>query len=54
MGLVLTTRHLHHYFLLYPIVMLIDYPLECIITHLEETERLIKWAIELSEYDIEY
>lgn len=54
MRLTLTTWQLHPYFLLHPIMVLTNTLLEHILSHLEAIERLIKWAIEISEYDIEY
>lgn len=37
-----------------PMVVLTDMSLEYILSHPEATERLIKWVIELNEYDIDY
>lgn len=54
LGLVLADQRLQPYFLSHQIIVLTDTPLECISTHLEAMGRLIKWATELSEYDIEY
>lgn len=54
LGLTLTSRRLCLYFLLHPIVVLTSMPLVCILSRLEATGRLIKWATELNEYDINY
>lgn len=54
LALVITTRKLRPYFLSYPIVVLTNSPLGRIMTHPDLTGRLVKWTVELGEYDIEY
>ncbi|XP_075499877.1 uncharacterized protein LOC142538445 [Primulina tabacum] len=50
----MTARKLRPYFLSHPIVVLNNSPLGRIMTHAEVSGRMIKWTIELGEYDIEY
>ncbi|XP_073014631.1 uncharacterized protein [Primulina eburnea] len=52
--LVMTARKLRPYFLSHPIVVLTNSPLGRIMTHAEVSGRMVKWTIELGEYDIEY
>ncbi|XP_075524495.1 uncharacterized protein LOC142556884 [Primulina tabacum] len=54
LALVITARKLRPYFLSHQIIVLINSPLERIMTHAELSVRMIKWAVELGEYDIEY
>ncbi|XP_075500025.1 uncharacterized protein LOC142538598 [Primulina tabacum] len=52
--LVMTARKLRSYFLSHQIIVLTNSPLERIMTHSEVFGRMIKWKVELGEYDIEY
>ncbi|XP_025630274.1 uncharacterized protein [Arachis hypogaea] len=52
--LVTTARRLRHYFQSHTIIVRTDQPLRQILTRPELAGRLIKWAIELSEFDIQY
>ncbi|XP_073031274.1 uncharacterized protein [Primulina eburnea] len=54
LALVMTARKLRPYFLSDPIVVLTNSPLGRIMTHAEVSGRMIKWTVELGEYDIEY
>ncbi|XP_075518298.1 uncharacterized protein LOC142552407 [Primulina tabacum] len=54
LALVMTARKLRPYFLSHPIVVLTNSPLGRIMTHSEVSGRMVKWTIELGEYDIEY
>ncbi|KAL0301716.1 UNVERIFIED_CONTAM: hypothetical protein Sradi_6448400 [Sesamum radiatum] len=54
LALVTTTRKLHPYFLFYPIGVRDNTPLKQVLGRPEVSGRLVKWAIELSEYDISY
>ncbi|XP_073045532.1 uncharacterized protein [Primulina eburnea] len=54
LALVMTARKLRPYFLSHPIVVLTNSPLGRIMTHAEVSGRMIKWTVELGEYDIEY
>ncbi|KAL0428268.1 UNVERIFIED_CONTAM: hypothetical protein Slati_3001600 [Sesamum latifolium] len=54
LAFVVTARKLHSYFLSYPIGVKTNTPLKQVLGKPETSGRLIKWAIELSEYDISY
>ena len=54
LALVISTRKLRHYFLAHPIVVLTGYPIKTILRRPEVSGRLVKWAIELTQYDITY
>ncbi|XP_075478978.1 uncharacterized protein LOC142519843 [Primulina tabacum] len=54
LALVMTARKLRPYFLLHQVIVLTNSPLGRIMTHSEVSGRMIKWTVELGEYDIEY
>ncbi|XP_075499305.1 uncharacterized protein LOC142537697 [Primulina tabacum] len=54
LALVMTARKLRPYFLSHPIVVLTNSPLGRIMTHAEISGRMVKWTVELGEYDTEY
>ncbi|KAL0402352.1 UNVERIFIED_CONTAM: hypothetical protein Slati_4265100 [Sesamum latifolium] len=54
LALVITTRKLRPYFLSYPVGVRTNTLLKQILGKPEASGRLVKWAIELSEYDISY
>ena len=49
-----TAQKLCLYFQAHPVVVLIDQPLRNILHKPDLSERMLQWAIELSEYGIEY
>ncbi|XP_024004829.1 uncharacterized protein LOC112081985 [Eutrema salsugineum] len=53
-AVVISARKLRPYFQSHAIVVLTDHPLRTILHSPSQSGRLAKWAIELSEYDIEY
>ncbi|XP_073129104.1 uncharacterized protein [Henckelia pumila] len=54
LALVITARKLRPYFLSHPITVLTNSLLGRILTHPDASGRLVKWSVELGEYDIEY
>ena len=52
--LVLTSHKLRPYFEAYPIKVLIDQPLRQVLQKLETSGRLLKWVVELGQFDIKY
>ncbi|XP_075496471.1 uncharacterized protein LOC142533545 [Primulina tabacum] len=50
----MTAQKLRPYFLSHHIIVLTNSPLGRIMTHSEVSEQMIKWTVELGEYDIEY
>lgn len=54
LALILTVRRLRQYFLSHPITVLTNSTLGHVLSNPKASGRLIKWAMELSEYDLEY
>ncbi|XP_073120977.1 uncharacterized protein [Henckelia pumila] len=54
LALVITARKLRPYFLSHPVTVLTNSLLGRIMTHPDDSGRLVKWSVELGEYDIEY
>ncbi|XP_072084610.1 uncharacterized protein [Arachis hypogaea] len=54
LALVTTARRLRQYFQSHTIIVRTDQPLRQILTKPELAGRLIKWSVELSEFDIQY
>ena len=52
--LVHATRKLRSYFQSHPIVVVTDQPLKQILSKPDVSGRMVKWTVELSEYDIGY
>ena len=54
LAVVTSARKLRPYFQFHPIEVLSNQPLRTILHSPNQSGRLAKWAVELSEYDIEY
>ena len=54
LALVTAARKLRPYFQAHTIEISIEYPMKQVLHKPENSERLMKWAIELSEFDIRY
>ena len=54
LALIIAARKLRPYFQSHKIVVLTNHPLHKAMNKLDATGRLIQWAVELSEFDIEY
>ena len=52
--ILITSRKLRHYFEYYKIAMVTEFPLGDILHNKEANGRIIKWAIELGTYSIEF
>jgi hypothetical protein len=53
-AVVMSTRKLRHYFEAYTIKVLTNQPLNDMFDNRDSSERISKWAIELSEYIIDF
>ena len=53
-ALITASRKLRHYFQTHIINVMIDHPLKKAMNKLKDVERLIQWAVKLSEFDIRY
>ena len=54
LALVIAARKLRPYFQAHTIEVPTEYPMKQVLHKPETSERLMKWAIELSEFDIRY
>ncbi|XP_011093333.1 uncharacterized protein LOC105173330 [Sesamum indicum] len=54
LALVITARKLRPYFQSHPIVVLTNHPLKQVMSKPDTSGRMIKWAVELGEFDIEF
>lgn len=54
LALVVTTRRLRLYFQAHPIIVLTNQHLRAVLQKLEVSGRIVKWEIELGEYDVSY
>ena len=54
LALVTTPRRLRPYFQTHTIEIVTEHPMRQVLHNLETSGRLIKWAIEISEFDIRY
>ena len=50
----ITSRKLRHYFEYYKIAVVTEFPLGDILRNKEDNDRIIKWAIEVGTYSIEF
>ena len=54
LALVIAFKKLRSYFYTYTIKVLMNYPLRQVLQRPEASRRLLKWAIELGQFDINY
>ena len=54
LALIISAQHLHPYFQAHIIAVLIDITLQQILSKLELSGCLIKWSVELSEFNLQY
>jgi hypothetical protein len=50
----MTTRKLKHYFLVYTVRVVSDRPLAHVLQSKEATGRIAQWAVEIGQYDVEF
>ena len=53
-AILITSRKLRHYFDYYKIIVVTQFPLGDILCNKEANNHIIKWAVELSTYSIEF
>jgi hypothetical protein len=53
-ALLITSRKLRHYFQAHKIVVSSSFPLGEIIRNRDANNRIVKWSVELGEFDIEF
>jgi hypothetical protein len=53
-ALLITSRKLRHYFQAHKIVVLSSFPLGEIIRNRDANDRIVKWSVELGEFEIEF
>jgi hypothetical protein len=53
-AVIMTTRKLKHYFLAHTIRVVSDRPLARVLQSKEATGRVTQWAVEISQYDVEF
>jgi hypothetical protein len=53
-AVLITSRKLRHYFDTYPIEVVTEFPLGDILCNKDANGRIIKWALELSPYSLEF
>ncbi|KAL5749566.1 hypothetical protein ACOSP7_024169 [Xanthoceras sorbifolium] len=54
LALIITARRLQPYFQAHPIIVLTKHPLRQVMQKLEASGRMIKWSVELSEFEISF
>jgi hypothetical protein len=52
--LLITSRKISHYFQAHKIVVPSSFPLGEIIRNRDANDRIVKWSVELGEFDIEF
>ena len=53
-ALIVASRKLRHYFQANPVLVMTDQPIKKSMSKPEAAGRIVQWAIELSQFDIEY
>jgi hypothetical protein len=53
-AVIMTTRKLKHYFLAHTVRVVSDRPLARVLQSKEATGRVAQWAVEISQYDVEF
>ena len=52
--MVFSARRLRHYFHSFTVVVMTDLPIQKVLKKPDVAGRMVKWAVELSEFDIRY
>jgi len=54
LAVVFIAQWLHHYFQSFTVIIMIDLPIRKVLQKLDIASRMVRWAVELSEFDIHY
>ena len=54
LAFIVSTKKLRHYFLTHPVIVFINHPMKQLLRRPDASGRLVKWAVELTEFDILY
>jgi len=54
LAVVFSARRLRHYFQSFTVLLMTDLPIQKVLKKLDVAGRMVKWAVELSEFDIKY
>jgi len=54
LAVVFSARRLRHYFHSFTILVMTDLPIQKVLKKPDVAGRMVKWAVELSEFDIKY
>ena len=54
LAVVFSARRLHHYFQSFTVVMTTDLPIRKVLQKPDVAGRMVRWAVELSEFDVQY
>jgi len=54
LGVVFSARRLRHYFHSLTVVVMINLPIQKVLQKPNVAGRMVRWAVELSEFDIQY
>ena len=54
LAVVFSARRLRHYFQSFTVLVMTDLPIQKVFKKLDVAGRMVKWAVELSEFDIRY
>ena len=53
-ALIVTSRKLHPYFQTHTIFVMTDQPIRKAMSKLDAARRMVQWAVELNQFDIDY
>jgi len=54
LAVVFSTRRLRHYFQSFTVVVMTDLPIRKVLQKPDVARRMVRWAVELSEFDVQY
>jgi len=54
LAMVFSARRLHHYFESFPVVVMTHLPIRKVLQKPDVASRMVRWVVELSEFDVQY